>query len=463
MVFPAAKALHKNNKILPFAKLAKGFVCVGLGLGVANCASKTQHTSNNKSSEIGAFAHPKYGKASERVVHNDQPVPKGGGRYQVGKPYSIAGKTYVPREMNGNYSAVGMASWYGDAFHGRKTANGEIYDKNSITAAHPTMPLPSYARVTNVNNGRSIVVRVNDRGPYHGGRVLDVSQKVAESLEFKHLGTAKLRIEHLGAAGIAGSDDRKLLASLTTGVPAQLEGVSRPQVQIASADSTYVPAMSVAPAYKTSPVVSTRISTPVVAAPIAPQPEQAELDGEDVATPSVAQNAPLGQSASQIVEPISSAAIPLPPQRPYDFGRNNFGSVSTSIKLQNTISGTQPAAVPQQAILPRVSGSAPTASFYAAPDDLRTSFVKNDPFSGLKKDNFRPQKANAVVAVGVFKNESNARKIIAGLGAGSKAQLMAIDNNYKVVAGPFATLESAKIVQSNAKALGAADAKIVAR
>ncbi len=457
MALLALKAANKNNKKLPLVKLAKGFICVGLGLGVANCASKPQYASNNRSSEIGAFAHPKYGKASERVVHNDQPVPKGGGRYQVGKPYSIAGKTYVPREMNGNYTAVGMASWYGDAFHGRKTANGEIYDKNSITAAHPTMPLPSYARVTNVNNGRSIVVRVNDRGPYHGGRVMDVSQKVAESLEFKHLGTAKLRIEHLGAAGIAGSDDRKLLASLTTGVPAQLEGVSRPQVMVASADSTYVPAMSVAPAYKAPPIVSTRISTPVTA-PIAPQPEQAEAEGEDVATPTIAQVAPSSQAASQMAEPVTPAAIPLPPQRPYD-----FGSVSAPIKLQNTISSTQPAAVPQQAILPRVSGSAPTASFYAAPDDLRSSFVKNDPFSGLKKDTFGQQKTGSLVAVGVFKNEANARKIVAGLGAGAKAQLVQINNSYKVVAGPFATLENAKKVQANAKALGAADANIVAR
>jgi rare lipoprotein A len=461
MALSVAKALNKNNKNLPFSKFAKGFICVGLGLGVANCASKPQYASNNKSSEIGAFTHAKYGKASERVVHNDSPVPKGGGRYQVGKPYSIAGRTYVPREMNGNYTAVGMASWYGDAFHGRKTANGEIYDKNSITAAHPTMPLPSYARVTNVNNGRSIVVRVNDRGPYHGGRVMDVSQKVAESLEFKHLGTARLRIDHLGAAGIAGSDDRKLLASLTTGVPAQLEGVSQPQVQIASADSSYAPSI---PAYKAQPVVSsTRVTPPVaMSQPVAPlrQTEPVEAEADEAQTPSIAQaQTPSASqtSTSQMSEPVAPSAIPLPPQRPYDFGK-----IGAPIKVQNMVENQQASPTRQQAVLPRVSGSTATASFYAEPNELRTSFVKSDPFSSLNNGIAQP-KSGVTVAIGVFKNEANARKIIASLGAGAKAQLVPINNSYKVVAGPFASEENAKAVQSNAISLGAADAKIVAR
>ena len=106
--------------------------------------------------------------ASARVVEPGEPVPKGGGVYRVGKPYTVAGRTYVPGRQSG-YSAVGLASWYGDDFHGRYTANGEIFDMNAISAAHPTMPLPSYARVTNLANHRSIVVRVNDRGPLSAG------------------------------------------------------------------------------------------------------------------------------------------------------------------------------------------------------------------------------------------------------------------------------------------------------
>src|SRR5215510_14901856 len=145
---------------------------------------------------------PRYGvAASPRIVEPGQPVPKGGGVYRLGKPYTVAGRVYVPEE-NVNYSAVGFASWYGDDFHGRYTANGEIFDMASISAAHPTLPLPSYARVTNVNNGKSIVVRVNDRGPFHGNRALDVSQRVAEVLDFKQRGMARVKIDYVGPASL---------------------------------------------------------------------------------------------------------------------------------------------------------------------------------------------------------------------------------------------------------------------
>lgn len=194
--------------------------CVSaLALGLANCASKPGRKGAG-SSEIGAFSDPKYGKASPRVVGIDQDAPKGGGRYQVGNPYSVAGKRYVPREKPVGYTISGNASWYGVAFHGRKTANGEVYDRNSISAAHPTMPLPSYARVTNLTNNHSIVVRVNDRGPYHGGRVLDVSERAAGLLEFKQIGTARVKVDYLGPAALAGSDDARLVASLRRNGPA---------------------------------------------------------------------------------------------------------------------------------------------------------------------------------------------------------------------------------------------------
>ena len=116
------------------------------------------------------FAETEYGvKASPRVQY----MRRGGGRDQLGKPYQVRGKWYYPKEDK-RYAKVGLASWYGDAFHGRLTANGEVYDMTHLTAAHPTMPLPSYARVTNLETGSSVIVRVNDRGPYHEGRIIDV-------------------------------------------------------------------------------------------------------------------------------------------------------------------------------------------------------------------------------------------------------------------------------------------------
>jgi rare lipoprotein A len=181
------------------------------------------HCSN---SNTAGKVDPRYGvAASPRVVEPGEPVPKGGGTYRVGKPYVVAGRVYYP-EDNARYRAEGMASWYGADFHGRLTANGEVYDSHGISAAHPTMPLPSYARVTNVANGRSLIVRVNDRGPYHGNRVVDLSVQAAYLLGFHRHGTARVRVEYVGPAPIEGSDDRVLAATLRHHGPARLQVAS---------------------------------------------------------------------------------------------------------------------------------------------------------------------------------------------------------------------------------------------
>ncbi len=127
------------------------------------------------------------------------PVGRADGRsslYKVGEPYQIDGTWYYPKEDYG-YSETGIASWYGDDFHGKRTANGEIYDQHTVSAAHRTLPLPSLVRVTNLENGRSMVVRVNDRGPFARGRIIDMSRRGAEALGFYGPGTAKVRVEVL--------------------------------------------------------------------------------------------------------------------------------------------------------------------------------------------------------------------------------------------------------------------------
>src|SRR5580704_9887570 len=190
---------------------ARSAVAVAACLVLANCAS---------SGKFASRVDPKYGvSSSPRVLEFGEPVPKGGGTYRVGKPYTVAGRVYVPEE-DANYREDGMASWYGDDFHGRLTANGEVFDMGSLTAAHPTLPMPSYARVTNLRNGKSLIVRVNDRGPYHGNRLIDVSNKAAELLDFKGNGVAHVRVEYVGRAPLEGSDDRQLMATLRTGTPA---------------------------------------------------------------------------------------------------------------------------------------------------------------------------------------------------------------------------------------------------
>jgi rare lipoprotein A len=180
-------------------------------LAVAGCAS---------SDKLSSRIDPKYGvSSSPRLVDFGDPVPKGGGTYRIGKPYSVGGRMYVPEE-DIHYRAEGLASWYGDDFHGRQTANGEIFDMTALTAAHPTLPMPCYVRVTNLRNGRSIILRVNDRGPYHGNRLIDVSTRAAKLLEFDGYGVARVRVEYVGRAPLEGSDDRLLEATLRTGVPA---------------------------------------------------------------------------------------------------------------------------------------------------------------------------------------------------------------------------------------------------
>lgn len=159
-----------------------------------------------------AFTSSEYGVAvSPRVSNNPNP-PRGGGRYQVGQPYTVRGKTYVPQHDPG-YAASGSASWYGSDFHGRRTANGEIFSANAITAAHPTLPLPSYVRVTNTDNGRSLIVRVNDRGPYVSGRIIDLSHRAAAMLGYVNKGSASVHVEYVGQAPLEGDDTRMLVAS----------------------------------------------------------------------------------------------------------------------------------------------------------------------------------------------------------------------------------------------------------
>jgi rare lipoprotein A len=136
----------------------------------------------------------KYQKSSD-----NEDIPKNKkyiGYYKIGNPYKIDGKTYYPKEDR-NYKKTGYASWYGDDFHNKKTANGEIFNMNDMTAAHKTLPLPSIVKVTNLENGKSVVVRVNDRGPFVDDRIIDLSKKAAEKLDARNKGIFKVKVEFL--------------------------------------------------------------------------------------------------------------------------------------------------------------------------------------------------------------------------------------------------------------------------
>lgn len=287
-----------NPKIL--ARLLP-LVCLG---ALAGCSS----TGSHRSASLGGFGQidPRYGvRPSPRVIAEGEEVPKGGGAYMVGKPYKIAGRTYYPSEKP--YSAVGTASWYGADFHGRRTANGEVFDRASISAAHPTMPLPSYARVTNLRNDRSMVVRVNDRGPYHGGRVMDVSQRVAEALDFHGVGTTRVRVDWIGRANLEGDDDARLLATLRDdGLPAQLDAPAPTMVASATEDPAQ-PEYSAFFGYGYAQAANDRAlaySATENVPPLPPSRVEADLNEEPAAS-----------------SPKKMAAVaPLPPVRPAHLG-----------------------------------------------------------------------------------------------------------------------------------------------
>ncbi len=332
--------------------IVKVACAVGVGVLLANCsqAPQTGRLSSQESREIGAFSQRKYGPASPRVVADGEAVPKGGGRDLIGRSYNIAGRRYTPYDKPVGYVITGSASWYGPAFHGRRTANGEVYDRHGISAAHPTMPLPSYARVTNLNNRRSIIVRVNDRGPYHGNRVMDLSQRTADLLEFRHIGTARVKVEYLGRAALRGSDDRLLTASLTTdGSPATVPGLSQPGTMVANAPPLTSPRLT--PATGVTPREDVEDATFVAQRP-APQASFALASAASAPTPAAV-------PVTETMRPVRGA--PMPPERPFDLATIPGAGTPIAFAGSAPLAPVRVAQAPQRPLV---------ASLYFAPPTL---------------------------------------------------------------------------------------------
>jgi rare lipoprotein A len=187
---------------------------------------------------------------------------------RVGPPYQANGRWYVPAAEPG-YEATGLASWYGPTFHGGRTASGEVYDQEAITAAHPTLPLPSLVQVTNLENGREVIVRVNDRGPFVGDRILDLSHGAAQVLGVERTGTARVHIRYLGPAPRRFSDPA---APLQTPAPS-----SSPPLQSVSAEEGG-PASLLPPASQVQSPAPASVQQ-VTFAPPAPMPVAAPSGG----------------------------------------------------------------------------------------------------------------------------------------------------------------------------------------
>lgn len=415
---------------------------LALSISLAGCGSSPTSTHGGKVSGKGLVWDPKLGVfASPKVVSEGKRVPKGGGRVMVGKPYKIAGKRYVPR-LDPSYKVVGMASWYGADFHGRRTANGEIFDANALTAAHPTMPLPSYARVTSLATGRSITVRVNDRGPFHSNRVLDMSRRTAEMLGVRSAGIAKVQVEYVGPAPVHGDDTRTLLASFRgpRDVAPASEGIGETLV----ASMTLLPGVLVsgltgssadddeAPAPEAARPVVVADAAPVASVPLAPDAtvdvasaEVLPSDGQAVRTvvlppprPPVIETYAVVASVdpAAILAPVQVATLEpavLPPVQPAAFAEPPVAP--------DPVVATQPPMVFQvgpQPVPPQRSSYAEdrVSAAYAAVDTVGAGVGLSDLTRSLA-EMAAPRAAAPsdapVVQVGMFRDPDNARRIAA--------------------------------------------------
>ena len=343
---------------------------------LAACASPQPKSMVQKKRSKEYFSESAYGvKASPRVTDKRSRLPRGGGRDQTGKPYKVAGKWYYPKEDK-SYRKMGGASWYGDAFHGRLTANGEIYDMTHLTAAHPTMPLPSYARVTNTKNGSSIIVRVNDRGPYASGRVIDLSKRAAELLDYTHSGTAKVEVEYVGRAPLDGRDEQYLMASYRPG--------------------------------NRAPNPSDGMPTGVMIAMNGPTPSLGiGQNAPAAAFPGTLSDAPTAVAAvmGDVVDLQLPAVGPIAPERPFEsFGAQEVQVAFATMSYADT----------------RVSGAAQAFAALTGgrmtPTDLAASWKRQNPASASET-------TQAYVAAGSFASEAEARAVLRALSSQGRTVL----------------------------------------
>jgi len=239
-----------------------------------------------------ATIQPRY---PSRTTGPDAPAT---GAYKVGKPYQVGGVWYVPREQP-DYDATGVASWYGDEFHQKATANGERFDMNAVSGAHTTLPLPSMVEVTNLDNGRKLTVRVNDRGPFVGDRIIDLSREAARQLGYDRAGLARVRVRYVGPAPLLGPDAGLRYAS----------GPARPRADVAlvalpapsSAVEETITAQTLPP-ITGSAISSAPIASPVVAAASSGLRIQAgAFSSEAIAQRAVAQ---LSSAGAASIEPL---------------------------------------------------------------------------------------------------------------------------------------------------------------
>ena len=317
--------------------------CLVLAVALGGCASGVAKTATRQSTPpttLARLAPPveRPGPASDRendgssgvpaaellALPDAEPVVEPIRRGGPNRPYSLRGRSYQPLTEDLPFREVGVASWYGRKFHGRRTASGEVYDMHAMTAAHPTLPLPSYVRVVNPANGREVVLRVNDRGPFHGGRIIDLSYAAAHRLGVTR-GPARVEVERLTFEDIRTGAWRRSNPADRPGVPAGPEGVMLAQATLAAkiasdpaapeAEAAVAPLAAAPLPTLSSTASSTPLPAPPVTAPTSVAPLPGALAGEPAGAAAVVLAAPAPDKLLSLVStldttPAASASAP---------------------------------------------------------------------------------------------------------------------------------------------------------
>jgi rare lipoprotein A len=370
---------------------------------------------------LGACSELKFGVSVVKSMQGAPEAPASGptrsqGIYKVGEPYQIAGAWYYPAE-DWNYSETGVASFYGGErsgtdFHGKLTANGELYDMNALTAAHTTLPMPSLVRVTNLDNGRSIVLRVNDRGPFARGRVIDVSRRAAQLLGFEGQGTARVRVD------IMAEDSQRLKAELTGRSDETQTVAAVPRTAVASdalpppagARETRVTSAALPPPSATLPPVQTDRSR--VGTTRQGQPREAQV--------------PLARQAAPIATQAAQDPVPAPVQP----------------ANRNAATAPRPTAAPG-----RAQPAAPPAVAAPVSREVAALPVEQQATARPVMTQGAAQRTSLWVQAGAFGNYENAYRLSVRLSRYGTSRVVPVSLNgsqlYRVRVGPIADLKDA--------------------
>jgi rare lipoprotein A len=357
-----------------------------------------------------------------------------GGSYRVGVPYQINGVWYYPA-VDYNYDRTGIASWYGEEFEGRLTANGEIFDLNALTAAHTTLPMPSIVQVTNLENGRSLQLRVNDRGPFVDGRLIDVSRRAAQLLGFESRGTTLVRVTVLKEESIAAAEDAMhngqpiVLAAASSAAPEVTPAPRPAPTYAAAAERRWAPEIPVTPTRRIEPAATAEFAAKSSLRHYASAPESAIVPVKTRAEPRSTQTA--------MAEPQARSAPSTPP-RHYQF------SLITRAEAAEMLG--EPAPARKVEIRPNA----------AAP-------AKLPPSSRLVGEPRGP--ARVFIQAGAFARRDNAERVQSRMAHWGGVQVMPSRINgvamYRVRLGPFASEAQAARLLTRIVSEGYPGARIV--